>query len=381
MLDIKRENAVKFLRILLSVIILLVGIVAVMILCFFLFLDPNKLKPALIDQVKKYTDYQLQFDGKLSWSFYPYFNISIPHMTLTAAHESEPFADLRDTKLAMSLSQFLHNRTQFQSNIEIGEIVFLKLHAKNAHVNLHWQDQVLTLHPIVASLYHGSLQGSATGRDLLGPSPIWDWNVNSKDIQLKPLLEDVIGMNSKIKISGAGQFSTQGTTKGKTRQTVLQNLNGTNKLMIENGDIQGMDINYLIQSADAIINNQPLTAPTSLNQTHFDSLVATGVMHGGTVTTNDLLLQAPAFLVKVVGDVNLNSQTLNLKLLINPQKTIKTQWAIPVDITGSFNQPNVHLDVSEIQKIAVKQELEKVKNKVKEIPGKAGEFLQHIIGK
>ena len=91
------------------------------------------------------------------------------------------------------------------------------------------------------------------------------------------------------------------------------------------------------------------------------------------------------FGAKGQGTVNLLNQDVNLHVQISTQQTVQTQWEIPVLITGTLNQPNVRLDTIAIQNILAKQELEKVKNKAREeikkhIPGKAGEFLQNLLG-
>ena len=69
---------------------------------------------------------------------------------------------------------------------------------------------------------------------------------------------------------------------------------------------------------------------------------------------------------------------------IKSQEALRTQWTIPVLVTGSIANPNVRLDMTEIQKVIASQEIVKVKAKVsnqiqKHIKGKAGEFLQKLI--
>ena len=67
----------KWLKISFSILVLLVLISVLAIGSFLFFMDPNKLKPVIIEETKKRTGYQLAIDGVLSWSFYPNLAIKI----------------------------------------------------------------------------------------------------------------------------------------------------------------------------------------------------------------------------------------------------------------------------------------------------------------
>lgn len=376
----------KFLKIFFSILMLLILVIALAISALVFFIDPNKLKPILIEEVAKKTGYVLVIDGKLSWSFYPRLSIKIAHMSLRSPEATLPFVDLREIKIATQLSELIiHRKNQLQGDIDIAAVRFANIHAQNLTTTLHWQNKQLIIQPLKASLYQGSLQASVQASGFT-ETPSWAWAAELKDIQLKPLLADVNGSESKIKISGLGKIKFQGITQGKTKDEILSHLNGSGSINVDTGIVEGVDLNYLVQFADALINKQPTATLTNLRQTVFNQLTTQVFIKDGTATINDLLLLSVALNTKGTGTINLVEQTMHMALQVQSQQTLKTQWTVPILITGYLTHPDIQLDTIEIEKWVVKQQLNQLKEKANEqikkhIPGKTGEFLQKLLGK
>lgn len=374
----------RLLKIVSSIVVLLVLICVAASICLVYFIDPNKLKPILAEQVLQKTGYKLVIDGPLGWSFYPRLGVKIEHMTLTAPHQTAAFIDLQGVRIATVLSQLLHGNQQLQGEVTIAHVTLMNLQVQDVSADLHWKNNVLTLQPIYATLYDGTLVGVAHGSEL-AKVPHWDWDVTFNDMQIKPLLQDVSGKAIRLSISGLGSVKLQAATQGNNRDELLNNLNGSGEYTISNGIVEGMDLNYLVQTADALINKQPVTAFTNSNLTLFSRLSGDMVIRSGVATTNNLLLVTPALITHGTGSVGLNSQDVDFHLRIKTQETLKTQWEIPVIVNGSMSHPNVRLDTQEIEAMLAKQELTKLKVKAKDeikkhIPGKTGEFLQNLLG-
>src|SRR3990167_9308712 len=251
------RNNMKTIKILSSIIALLVTVVVVAVACLFVFMDPNKLKPVIEQEVQKQTGYVMVIEGKLSWSFYPRLGVKIAHLTLRSPEQATPFIDLRDVNMATELKELLHGIQKLQGDVYISDIKLGGLQGQRAHIGMHWQNKVLTLQPLTLSMYQGELHGSAHGSNLSG-MPKWDWNIEANQVLLKPLLIDMNGKDSKLVISGAGHLIMQGSTQGKSKEQILNNLNGSLAYDVKNGMLEGMDINYYIQSADALINKKTL---------------------------------------------------------------------------------------------------------------------------
>lgn len=373
----------KFLRILLSVVILFIAVVLVGMGCLIYFVDPNNLRPVIVKAVEIKTGYHVTIDDQLSWSFYPQFSVKIKQLSISTSKQTPPFADLSDVKIATNLSQLLKRDEKLTGKVYVKTLRLFKLRAQNANIGLQWKDKTLKFNPITASLYNGSFAGVCEGSEF-STTPKWLLSARLHGIQMKPLLDDV-NPNNKIKLSGQSRITLQAVTKGKNSSEIINNFNGIADFALDNGEIEGIDLNYFIKTADALLNKQPLPEPVDIQRTSFESLTGSSVILSGRVNTNNLLLISSAFTTKGQGYLDLLHQTINLKLQIASQQSIKAKWKIPIIIEGGLSHPMVRLNTSAIGKFIMEQEIEQAKEKVRthiqeHVRGAAGEFLQKLLG-
>ena len=92
--------------------------------------------------------------------------------------------------------QLLRGNQKLEGNLYIADAKLMNVHATKAQVGIRWENKVVTLQPITASLYDGTLQGMAHGKNL-SAVPRWDWDMQFNQIQLKPLL--MMSMQRKVK--------------------------------------------------------------------------------------------------------------------------------------------------------------------------------------
>jgi AsmA protein len=372
----------KVFKFLVWVVVLVVVIAVLAFAALYIFADPNKLKPVISSEVQKRTGYQLIFDGDLSWSLYPQLGVKAAHVTLQAPNQQKPFIDLKRIHIAVEPMQLLYGYHKLRGEVHIAEVTFMNVHATSALVGLHWQDQSIVLRPIQASLYGGSLSGNARGKDF-GAVPAWNWELTLSHVDMQPLLHDANGDASKLILSGTGQVKISASTQGLDAKQMMSNLNGVTDFSVQNGAVEGIDLNYLLQTADALLNKKQIELPTDINQTKFDSMAGSVLINNGLAQTNNLLLTSAAFKVKGQGSYSLPAQTIDLALQVAPPEN---QWDIPVLVRGEVSRPTVQLDMREINKQVASRELAQVKDKVRDkikekIPGKAGEYLSNLLGK
>lgn len=372
----------RFIKILFSICLLLVIVLVFALAAISYFADPNQLKPLIAKQIKKQTGSNLVIEGNFTWRFYPHFGVQIPHLTLSQEGQSKPYVDMKNVNIATSLAQLWKNKDTLKGNIYIEELTLMKIHVSNAKTKLHWQNQILTLQPLTANLYSGSLSGKVQ----IVPNnntPAWNWDLKFDDLQVAPLLSDING-DSPLRLIGTLKLTTKGMTQGKSREQLLGNLNGNSQFEVRDGTISGVDLNYLVQTADAFMNKQPISL-SGTNQTIFNSLTGTADIKAGVIISNDLVLTSPTFITAGNGSINLINQSIEMKLDVKPQQTLKSQWQVPVVVSGNLNSPQIGLDMSQLHKVVTDEQIDKAKAKVKDqiqkhIPGKAGEFLQNLLG-
>lgn len=372
----------KAIRILFSIILLLLIVLAFIAAGLMLFINPNKLKPIFAAEVAKRTGYQLVIDGDLSWSFYPQFGIKINRMTLAKPNQTTPFAEFDDVRMASELSQIIRGTEKLKGDIYIAKVKLMNLNAQDAKVSVNWQGSTLTLAPINAVFYNGTLEGVVQGKQF-ATTPAWNWDIQLNNIQLKPLLIDLNGADSKLQVDGRGQVKLIAQTSGTTQEQLLENLQGNGDFSLTKGSVEGINLNYYIQLADALINKQAAPSADNLKRTDFNSFTGVMTIKSGLLETKKLNLTSATFNTTGTGSINLINENINYRLQVLPL-IIKTKWSIPLLIDGKLSDPSVRLDMLTLQGMITKDKLEqlgqKVEDEIKKLPEQANDFLKRILG-
>lgn len=369
----------KIWRRLLTLVIIIILVIAVMVAALMLFVNPNKFKPMLIKSVKAHTGYDLVIDQPLSWSFYPYFSVLAPHMLLQSSTTHEVFIDLRDVHLATGLNQLLHGTANLQGKAYINDVFVNKIHWQSVSVTWQWQNQVLTLSPIKAKLYSGQIEANVSGEDF-SSLPIWRMSVNFADVQLANLLTD-LRPDAKLKVNGLASGRLSLRTVGNTRDELISRANGQGVFNLAQGRVIGIDLNYLVQTAGALLHGQPI-AFTNTQSTAFDRVTANFLIKNGLLITNNLLLNSSAFLTSGKGYLGLANQKIHLALLVNAKQ--KQQWQIPVNIGGTVQEPKISVNVHDLERLITSNVMQKIKqnaqsNLPKKLPANASQFINHLL--
>lgn len=308
--------------------------------------------------------------------------------------------EMKNVSGTLSFSGSSAKNMNAQGRLSIDSLQAMNLKLSDANVEMHFQNNVLQLSPITAKLYQGDLYGQAKV-DLNGVMPLLSMSAKLSDVQAEPLLDDLGGTNKKIKFSGKGNVDLQMVSAGANADTILKNLSGSGSLNFENGELKGIDLGYMIDSAYSLAKQQPV-AGTDTKKTAFGSLTGTIVIRNGIVSNNDLHFDAPRFDSAGKGDIDLINQKIDYTLQTKVKKISdkrKDDWldlygmSIPIRITGTLDDPKVGLDTNDLLRQIAMHQLQKVnvnvdgetKAKIQEqikdkLPGKAGEMLNNLLG-
>lgn len=373
----------KILRTTLSIIVLLIVVLALAIAALFMFADPNKLKPVIEKTVKTQTGYNLTMNGSLSWSFYPEIGVKMADLTLTAPNASQPFVKASDIHLAVNVRSLLQGQHELNGNLYIGDATLMKLHLTSIHAAMSFNQGVLTINPLTATLYNGTLSGTVSGSQF-SSIPAWKWDMSVTGADIKDLLADVNGKDAKLTLDADGSLRFRGETHGQTGEALMQNVTGSGAYSLKQGKLSAIDINYLLQTADALLNKQTVAAPENMKETTFDRLTGGINLENGVLTSNGIELNAAAFTARGDLSLGLQNRDVDLRLSIQSTQALKTQFTVPVLVTGTVMNPNVQLDVASINQMVAKQQLDRVKTKVqekvKDLSGKADAFMKRLMG-
>lgn len=377
----------KSLRVFFALLSLLLLVVLFILISLQLLIDPNKLKPIIISEVKKQTGYDLLIDGNLSWSFYPLFSVKVKRMTLAKPNEKVAFLELDKVNLGTPLGKIIFrsfHRNDLSGYLDVDDIKYNGIHARQASLRFLFSKQTLTLMPIYANFYGGTLHADLYASNLES-IPKWSGKIELNNVNLQSLLIDLKALN-KINMIGIFKLTFIGDATGKVDTQLAQNLNGTMTFQVAQGKLFNIDLNYLLESAKALIKREALPTPPASLTTPFNNIQGGAFIKQGLATLQNTWISTTSFKAQSSGTIDLRKQVLDLHLQITPLDTVNAPWQIPVIIRGNMEHPTVSLDMDEINKMMVNLGVEKIKEKAKEeiqkhLPGEVQNLIQKLLSK
>lgn len=411
------------------------------ILAIFL-VDPNQYKSEIIKQVEESTGRPLSIEGKIQWTFFPVLGIKVNEVTL-GNPPSFPKGDFFSVKYAEFSVAF---RPLIHRQIQVGKIILDHLNLnliKNASGQVNWQDHESGSSRSKFEVKSENLEGSEKNDNnnpkqkddyaksvftALAEVDIKDSRISyddeqqnkklalnqlqlvSKDIRfnkLFPVKASAVFISSKIKnpinislntnmlidsnklrLQDLDAITNQYHWQGWIEMNYLKKdpsaLNGLIHFSGKNGAFQGIDLYYYSDLADAMIHQ---TEPTrqDTHQTPFDNIQGVLDIQNGIINTHDLLLQAQKINASGSGTVNLITQQLDEKILLQRltegAEAKPRGPAIPILVTGSFSDPKIRPDWTSIAVTQIKSQIEAQIEKHKDqIPEDIQKGLRSLLG-
>jgi AsmA protein len=161
---------------------------------------------------------------------------------------------------------------------------------------------------------------------------------------------------------------------------MIRNLNGTGRIVLEDGVLQGVDVARVLAQVEIMIRNRQPRQIDRGEQTPFDSFSSTLDIRNGVVSSNDLQISSPG--VKVTGKgtiIDLNSNIINYDLIASADQATATRgeeqyniggYSIPIKCSGNANSPSCLPNVERIISEVVQREVQK----------QIGNVLQRALG-
>jgi len=150
-------------------------------------------------------------------------------------------------------------------------------------------------------------------------------------------------------LSGDAQFQGNITAANSGQTPKRKTLNGHLKFQFTNGVYQGINIPYLIQTAQALRLKKTPKAKMGGNDTKFGKLTGTATIENGVIYNNDLVLSGKYIYAKGKGYVNLVKNYLNYKLEIGkPNSNDITTQNIPLILYGPINNPSHRINITKL---------------------------------
>jgi AsmA protein len=273
-------------------------------------------------------------------------------------------ASAKDTEEPIDLSAL--KGLDIDGSVKIGALQASNIKASNVRMDLRGRQGKLTVSPLAASLYQGSLKGSAS----------IDANTNRyaveqtlSGISIGPLLRDAADTDV---LEGRGSLALDLTTQGNVASAMKRALDGSARLQLKDGAVKGIDLAAAVRSVRAVLGGKDVEGrATGQEKTDFSELSASFTVKDGVAHNKDLDLKSPFIRVTGAGSLNIPQETLDYVVKTSIVGTMKGQGGadiaelrgltIPVRVAGAFDQLTYKVEFSQMVRGATREQLEAVK--------------------
>ena len=273
-----------------------------------------------------------------------------------------------------------------KGSLRVGQLQASNVKAGNVRLDVRAKDGRLTVDPLAASLYQGSMNGTLSVDANTNRFAI---KQNLSGISIGPLLRDAADTDI---LEGKGTVVLDVTTQGNLVSALKQALAGTASLALRDGAVKGVDLAGAVRRVKAAFGAGDVEgAGGAKQQTDFSELTASFAIRDGIAHNEDLTLKSPFLRVTGAGDVNIPQGSLDYMVKTSVVASMAGQGGgelaelkgltVPVRLTGPFDQIKYKVDVKQMVRGASKEELGAAAKAGREaLKGNAKEKLQELLG-
>jgi len=259
-----------------------------------------------------------------------------------------------------------------KGGLKIGELVVSNVKLEKVDVGTQASGGRVQINPLAASLYQGSLTGSASV------------NANTHQLALKaqldgvaigPLLRDALKSDL---LEGRGNVALDVQTGGATVSAMKKALSGSASLNLRDGALKGVNLDSAIKKARSLGGSKPAEQKADRTErTDFAEIGASFVIKNGVAHNEDLSAKSPLLRLSGSGDVNIGANSIDYVAKASVVGSSGGQGGkdaaelhgvtVPVRITGPLDAPRFRVDLGAAVGGAVKQRAEeKLKERVQD---------------
>jgi AsmA protein len=262
---------------------------------------------------------------------------------------------------------------QANGQLRIGKMTLSGLATQDIQLGVRSTPGSVTVEPLRASLYGGTLSGTMQFMDKQEAVRL-DVRQSVAAVELGELLKTLEITNDVV---GKGNLSMDIVAQERGG---AQTVNGTARFQIRDGAIKGVNLRKLVMQAKQIYNQvkgrEAEVEMDDKDEFQFTELTGTIKFNEKIATNDDLRVKSPLLRVTGSGQADLVASTLDYLIRINVVETSKGQAGeeledlkgvtIPVRVQGKLEDPTYRLDVETLLKDAAKREIEKQLGEKKE---------------
>ena len=300
-------------------------------------------------------------------------------LALAPATQPTPGSDQNSDKLN-SLRQSIAN-LQLDGSLNISQLSYQKLSADNFKLALAVNKQILSIKPISANFYGGTISAAVVLDTKANPNTL-SVNQTIQGVSLGPLMNltaieagfispDTAAFLRSLPVTGTATSVLQLNSQGNTQQAITQGLNGSLDISVTGGSVEKLNVEHVIALGMAFLSKQGEPAQIGPNQTDFSKLSGRFNLKQGIVSNDDLTLIAPLLKVTGAGQVDLTKQQVDYQFTATRMTSngdsdhkVNPQDSIPFLLSGPLQSPKLALDTKRLLQFQLKQHQETITKKV-----------------
>jgi len=236
--------------------------------------------------------------------------------------------------------------------LRAGEIKVAKLKATKLAADIKIEQSALTIAPLAAKIYGGTLAGSLIVAAQATPQITLKQNL--KGIQMNALLADTSAI---VKLAGKGDVAMDVSAEGGSIAALRKTLNGSVSLDLVRGSLAGIDMRTaLLDGKDDLGTKSEARIHEARfsEKTDFSGLKAAFNIKDGGSHGNSFEMRTPLFRIAGEGDLALDSGSINYQLAATVTSPLNRRSAgelaelkgvmVPIRVSGPWAAPSIALD-------------------------------------
>ncbi len=241
-----------------------------------------------------------------------------------------------------------------QGHLAVSELKAAGLRFSNVSTDLSIENGIARVDSSHADFYGGELDGGIELDGRAGAS-LLSLHGSGDSIELAPMMTNLSGEAS---VSGTGNLEFELNGDGKSLYDSLTNASGHFNFLVQNGAIQGFNLNHALCDAFNRLRDHP-RPPTNTEQlTEFILLSGNSQVNDGIASTNDLLATTSNLKITAQGRMDLASKNINYDIDAEMIEAISIPQcntlddavgnSIPLKLSGTAMEPIILPDFGEL---------------------------------
>ena len=239
-----------------------------------------------------------------------------------------------------------------RGSLRAGELRMAKLEASKLAADIRVEQSALTIAPLTAKLYGGTLTGSLVVAAQGAPQITLKQNL--KGVQINALLAATPGAG---KLAGRGDVALDLSAEGGSIGALRKSLNGSASLAVVRGSLAGIDLRQaLLEGKDDLGAGSAARVHEARfsERTDFSELKATFNIKEGRSLANSFEMRSPLFRIAGEGDIALDSGSVGYRLTAAVASALNRRGAgelaelkgvtVPIRVSGPYVTPSIALD-------------------------------------